>query len=249
MRISQRNKTELFELSQDWLNTRLGKDLLLQEIDLVKDILEGMFGEVSLQLGLWGEQDTFLRYSRTQSAVSISDNLFEKQIGEFGAVSKFYQIPVNNRTADVIFLPHTLDFGGNHVHAILREVERVMTASGHLIILGFRPISLWGLRSIIFTNNYSPVSESSVSEGRLKDWLELLGMRIINLKRYYFRLPLDIDYQPFSINWEGLGRRYWPILSSCYMLVAQKKIATITPIRNRWESRRKVVGGFVEPST
>ena len=50
------------QLKQDWLNTALGTALLQQESRVVEEALDGIFGEHCLQLGLWGDNRTFLRY-------------------------------------------------------------------------------------------------------------------------------------------------------------------------------------------
>ncbi|MED5461477.1 MAG: hypothetical protein VYC03_02580, partial [Pseudomonadota bacterium] len=44
-----------------WLKTPLGRILLKQEERLVEQAFDGLFGEQCLQLGSWGESDTFLR--------------------------------------------------------------------------------------------------------------------------------------------------------------------------------------------
>jgi SAM-dependent methyltransferase len=42
-------------------------------------------------------------------------------------------------------MAHALEFHDDP-HQILREVERVLIPEGELIITGFNPISIWGLR-------------------------------------------------------------------------------------------------------
>jgi hypothetical protein len=43
-------------------------------------------------------------------------------------------------------------------------------------------------------------------------------------------------------------RRHAPF-AGCYMLVARKALYTATPIRPVWTSKRRLVGGLVNPST
>jgi len=52
-----------------------------------------------------------------------------------------------------------------------------------------------------------------------------------------------------SKKWEQRGQRWWPELSACYMLTAQKRISTLTPVRPLWRTKPKVVAGLAEPST
>ena len=49
--------------------------------------------------------------------------------------------------------------------------------------------------------------------------------------------------------WERRGERWWPELSACYMLTAQKRVNTLTPVRPVWRKKPKVVAGLAEPST
>ena len=44
-----------------WLGTRLGNGLVHEESRVVEEVLDGIFGEQCLQLGLWGEANTFGR--------------------------------------------------------------------------------------------------------------------------------------------------------------------------------------------
>ena len=56
------------------MQTRLGKALLRQEVRVVEDALDGVFGEHCLQLGLWGDNRTFLRFTRTQRCSLIAES-------------------------------------------------------------------------------------------------------------------------------------------------------------------------------
>jgi hypothetical protein len=77
----------------------------------------------------------------------------------------------------------------------------------------------------------------------------LLDMRIHGMSGYFFRWPLPGLNSKASPQWESRGRRWWPELSACYMLSAQKRISTLTPVRPRWRAKPKVVAGLAEPST
>ena len=37
---------------------------------------------------------------------------------------------------------------------------------------------------------------------------------------------------------ERIGHRFWPFFSGAYLVVAKKRVATLTPIRPRWRPRR-----------
>jgi SAM-dependent methyltransferase len=229
---------------QEWLKTPLGGALLRQEARLVEEALDGIFGEQCLQLGMWGDNRTFLRFCRTQRCSLIA----ETPEGEPSAVGEFHRLPVESDSLDAILLPHTLDYS-DRPHAILREVDRVLRSNGHLVILGFKPAGLWGLRRLVPGAGMPPGADHLISDRRLRDWLQLLDMRIQSASRYFFHWPLPGNKARLSLKWERWGQAWWPELAACYMLTAQKRVSTLTPVRPLWWRKSKVVTGLAEPST
>jgi SAM-dependent methyltransferase len=234
-------------MTYDWLQTPLGEALLRQEARVVEEALDGIFGEDCLQLGMWGDRHTFTRFTRTQHCSVIA----ETALGEPSAIAdlhRLHRLPVENDSIDAILLPHTLDYS-DRPHELLREVDRVLRANGHIIILGFKPAGLWGLRRLIPGAGMPPGADHLISDRRLKDWLKLLDMRIQNSMRYFFRWPLPRRKINSAQRWEQRGQTLWPELAACYMLTAQKRVSTLTPVRPLWWRKPKVVTGLAEPST
>jgi SAM-dependent methyltransferase len=232
-----------------WLETPFGQALIAQEARVVEEVFDGLFGEQMLQLGLWGEPNTFLRYARTQRKCCIAD--WAGKSGDLtpGAIGHLHRLPVASESVDVVLLPHTLDYSDDRSHAILREADRVLMPHGHLVVLGFKPGGLWGLRRLVPGAGLPPGDAHLISDRRLSDWLLLLDMRIHNQRRYFFRWPLPGNKGASSAEWESRGRRFWPELAACYMLSAQKRVVTLTPVKPPWRTRTKVVGGIAEPTT
>jgi len=226
------------------LKTPLGAALLQQEARVVEEALDGIFGEQCLQLGLWGDNRTFLRFTRTQRC-SLIDETAE---GEPSAIAEMHRLPVESDSLDAVLLPHTLDYTDRQ-HAILREVDRVLRSNGHVVILGFKPAGLWGLRRLVPGAGMPPGADYLVSERRLRDWLQLLDMRIQGVSHYFFHWPLPGNKARGSIKWERRGQAWWPELSACYMLTAQKRVSTLTQVRPLWRRKPQVVTGLAEPST
>ncbi|MDJ0940746.1 MAG: class I SAM-dependent methyltransferase [Woeseiaceae bacterium] len=235
--------------AEQWLGTPLGESLLAQEARVVEEAFDGIFGEECLQLGHWGDPKGFLKFSRTQRSTLIAEETWEGETGRIAvAIGQLHKLPVIDDSVDCVLLPHTLDYS-DRPHAVLREVHRVLRPNGHLVLLGFRPGGLWGLRRLVPGAGLPPGAEHMISDRRLRDWLKLLDMRIHGLTRYFFRWPLPGLKGQASPVWESRGRRWWPELSACYMLSAQKRISTLTPVRPVWSKKPKVVAGLVEPST
>ncbi|MGI9272211.1 MAG: class I SAM-dependent methyltransferase [Woeseiaceae bacterium] len=228
------------ESARNWLMTPLGEALLAEESRVVEEALDGIFGEQCLQLGLWGDDKTFLRHARTQRTALIDS---APVAGGPTAIGDLHRLPVADDSIDCLLLPHTLDFS-HRSHAILREAHRVLRSDGHLVVLGFKTGGLWGMRRLIPGAALPPGAEHLISERRLRDWLQLLDLRIHGLTRFFFRWPLPGNGGASSVNWERRGQRLWPELAACYMLTAQKRVSTMTPVRPRWLRKPKVVAGL-----
>jgi len=231
-----------------WLVTPLGQALLAQEQRVVEEAFDGIFGEQCLQIGRWGDARCFLRFTRTQRSVCVSDDFPGSAESRPGAYGEPHRLPVASDSIDLVLLPHTLDFS-ERPHAILREVHRVLRSDGYLVVLGFKPGGLWGLRRLVPGAGLPPGARHLISDRRLSDWLRLLDLRIHGVSRYFFRWPLPGNRGPSSPDWERRGQRFWPELAACYMLTAQKRVYTLTQIRKPWRAQPQVVAGLVKPTS
>lgn len=237
-----------FATTHAWLGTPLGQALLGVEARLIEEALDGVFGEECLQLGVWGEPKAFLRFARTQRTACVANPPNSAADEPPSAFGRMHRLPIATDSIDVLILPHTLDFSERQ-HEILREVHRVLRSDGHLVVLGFKPGGIWGLRRLIPGAGLPPNTNHLVGDRQLSDWLKLLDLNIHGVTRYFFKWPITGVPVSGSQLWEQRGRRWWPELAACYMLTAQKRMYTLTPVKQPWRSRPKVVGGLVEPST
>jgi len=229
------------ESVRQWLTSPLGDALVQQEGRVVEEALDGIFGEQCLQLGHWGESNTFLKHARTQRTWLMDVGAPHGR----DVVGQFHNLPVQDDSIDCVVLPHVLDYS-DRPHAVLREVDRVLTAHGHLVILGFKTGGLWGVRRLIPGAGLPPDADHLVPERQLRDWLQLLDMHIHGVTRYFFRWPLPAIRRASSPKWEQRGQRWWPELAACYMLTAQKRVSTLTPVKPVWRRNPKVVAGLAE---
>lgn len=241
------------ELEQ-WYASHLGQMLTKQEQEQLDSELVNLFGYHLLQLGCPGDE-SMLRSSRvrhhmrsrlvpqTQTQSGQSDDTPPQLCTTPTA------LPFLSDTLDVVVLSHILEFSSDP-HTVLREVERTLIPEGHVVILGFNPISLWGLARLFRGwKQQVPWCGHFMTLTRLKDWLALLGFDVVQQRRYAYRPPWQ---RPRLLRrlavLERLGRRLWPIFGGGYLLVARKRVTTLTPIRPRWRARRRLpVNGLVKP--
>lgn len=240
MSLQNSNETDVAE--EQWLGAGLGSALLEAEQTVIDHALDGIFGEHLLQIGCWGHESGLIGRARTQHAATVYID------GQHGNVAAdLTRLPFANDSVDAILLPHTLDLASSP-HDVVREAHRVLRSDGQLMILGFKPVGLWGLRRVISRGQFPPGVAQIIGDRKLKDWLRLLDLRVQHEQRFFFRWPTERNLNLTSDRWESFGQRWFPELAACYFLQARKRVATITPIRPSWRSRARVVGGVAEPS-
>ncbi len=231
----------------DWLSSPLGRQLLAGEAEMLRGLLDDVFGLELLQLGSWGASRELLSNSRTRRQTVIAPRQGGASGHEVDVLAELDQLPVQTGTVDAVLLPHTLEFEANP-HAIVREADRVLTGEGQLILLGFRPLSLWGLRASAARQGYPPGLRQMLGMGRVRDWLELLGYEVVLQRRYLYSRPWGVA--------GGDARRvlrrglFNPLPAAAWLLKARKHVYRMTPLKHRFaRERRPVFGALPEPTT
>ena len=231
-----------------WLRSPLGQRVFALERKLASEALAQVFGWQLLQIGQWGDDDGLLSEARTQRKSVLAWH-GSRPPGAAAAIrSRTDSLAIASDSVDAVLLPHTLEYEPEP-HEIVREVGRILSAEGHLIVFGFRPFSSWGLRHWFAKSGFPPGLERLISEGRLRDWLKLLGFEVVDARRYLFSLPFSATSPSSQRFFERSGNYLWPMFAGGYLLKARKRVYTLTPIRPRWRLRPKVVGGLIEPTT
>lgn len=212
-------------------------------------ILPTLFGYHLIQVGdIYGQN--LLEASRVSHCCVMgtdSSSVSETHSGRY-FVGLPHAMPLANESVDVVVLPHTLEFS-QQPHAVLREVDRVLVPDGHVVMMVFNPWSLWMLQRLMIGWRHTPPwCGRFISSTRTRDWLALLGFDVTQCQRYFFRPPIQAPRVMTRLDWlEKLGEKIWPVMSGSYVLVAKKRVETLTPIRPNWKPRKRVVtAGLVE---
>lgn len=224
----------------DWLSTSLGRQLLQGEAQLLRGLLDDVFGLELLQLGTWGASRELLSSCRTRRQTVIAPAR-DCSGCEVDVLAELSALPVQSASVDAVLLPHTLEFSSDP-HAIVREADRVLHGEGQLIVMGFRPTSLWGLRATASREGFPPALKQMLGMGRVCDWLELLGYEVVLQKRYLFSRPWAADSSaPRRILRRGL---FNPLPAAAWLLKARKHVYRLTPLKHRFfqRERRPVFG-------
>jgi len=227
-----------------WCRQALGQRLAAAEQAALSELLSDIFGYHLVVLEPPCEPES-LGSSRILHRVVLSRTAqgMESRPGLLGSAE---HLPLKSDSVDAFVLPHVLEPAAD-AHQVLREIDRCLVPEGHVIILGFNPYSWWGLRRLMFGwRGRVPWTLKFYSLPRLKDWLSLLGFDTIKT-RYLFPHP-PWQYGVGHAKERLLHRFHrdrWPWLAASYVLVARKRVATLTPIKPRWRPRRSLLAGGI----
>jgi len=230
---------------REWYQTHYGKHLDETEQLQLDEILPNLFGYHIVQIGLTGKVD-LLRSSRI-SHKFVTDFLPDDPLNQAGCKTLPDLLPLASDSVDVVVLPHVLEFCKSP-HDVLREVERVLIAEGHVVILGFNPFSLFSFWRIFYIGRrIVPWCGRFYAIVRLKDWLSLLGFDFVISHYYCYRPPIQHQSIMRKLHFiEVIAEKILRIFGGSYVIVARKRTETLTPLRTRWHAK-KVVAGLVEP--
>ena len=148
---------------------------------------------------------------------------------------EFDALPFDSQSLDLVVLPHALELARDP-HLALSEVERVLMPEGKVVITGFNPTSLWGLRQGAGhavqrlgwrrePGLFLPKAGEFIAYRRLRDWLRLLSFEVEVGRFGCYRPPLRSAQWLGRFEWmDTVGDRWWPVLGGVYLLVAVKRV-------------------------
>lgn len=210
----------------EWFATPQGGYVLEREQAYFDRTVSDIFGYNALQLGL-PEQD-FLRSSRMPLRFSAGN-----QLGNAVRLC-CTELPFASASLDLALIPHVLEFSG-HPHQILREVERVLMPEGSLLISGFNPRSLWGMRRMLGCKKCYPWGGNFIALPRIKDWLALLGFEVVGGRFAAYAPPFQqAKWLERCAFMEAAGDRWWAVSGGVYFLHAVKRVHGMRLIKPQW---------------
>lgn len=220
-----------------WFEQSPGRSLLDLESQALRAVWPTLFSRVAVQLGSVGPVDLLGDCNAQVRAVLDLPGVFHTCEGQAGRVHALPEaLPFEARSIDLMLLTHTLDFADDP-HQVLREVSRVLTPEGHILILGFNPFSLWGLWRLLHRRSNAPWCGHFLGLPRIKDWLKLLDFELVRGNMLYYRPPLTSETNMQRLLFlDKAGDRWWPLAGAVYLLVAKKRVAGMTPIRPEWRA-------------
>lgn len=226
----------VIEAFRDWLATEQGQYVLEWERRKHDLLLADVFGFNAVQIGL--PEIDYLRANRMPYRIVCGSFEQPRVPGREQVLADIHQLPFASSSVDLVVLPHALEFNSNP-HAILREVERILVPEGQVLVTGFNPYSLWGVRRLFDRRRQLPPwSGRYIGVPRLKDWFALLGFetRAGAFGRYAppFRQAKWLRRYGFM---ESAGDRWWPYGGAIYLMQAIKRQQGMRLITPLWKDR------------
>jgi len=223
-----------------WLQTPAGRYLLEWEQRHIDTAVADLFGFHALQMGL-AELDA-LRANRMPHRWLATESLQRPGAPSDGDAPAhkaaalaldFDALPFDSQSLDLVVLPHTLELARDP-HQTLREVERVLVPEGRVVVVGFNPASLWGLRQRLGRVRralgrrrelFLPNAGEFLGYRRLRDWLRLLSFEVEAGRFGCYRPPVASEKWLARYEWmDHSGERWWPVFGAVYFVVAVKRV-------------------------
>lgn len=255
-------KSEIIGLT-DWLKTPPGAYMLAWEQTHFDEAVSDIFGYHALQLGMpeldalqanrmphkWLAQTCLPDSAKHLPAQGYPVHQTGTLAGSSPRVALLADsdaLPFPESSLDLLILPHTLELGRDP-HSALREAARVLVPEGRVVISGFNPASLWGLRQRRahlyqrFGNGelFLPQSGEYIGYWRLRDWLRLLNFEVESAHFGCYRPALASQPWLNRFDWmDAAGSRWWPIFGAVYFLVAVKRVRGMRLLEPSWKGRK-----------
>lgn len=245
-----------------WFRSALGRYLLRIERRSVERAISRFFGYHQLDLMLNAELSVGSKsllghriiavpqppVDRGQASAKALENPAKQAAIDRDAVDRegivvcdSGELPFANDSINLIILHHTLDVTA-HPHQTLREACRVLRSGGHIVIVGFNPLSFWGVRKLFSRRKNAPWMTRFLSPLRLEDWLNLLDVQPGHVSHKFYMPPIR------SLSWlrrfgflEKLGQRLRLPLGAFYTVYGQKRVAGSISFKPKW--RRQALQG------
>lgn len=222
----------------EWFKSPLGLALIDAERALVRQSSSDLFGVRQLEVGIRHDVSVSGLGNCAQRVLSVG--AWSSDVGDGTLVCAPEELALPSDCIDLAVLHHTLDFA-SHPHQALREVSRVLRGGGHLVIVGFNPMSLWGWRRSLSKRHSGPWCGRFLPRKRVEDWLGVLDFVIEERQLGFYRPP--IQNPAMLARFAGLDRfgiRRGVPGGAFYVMVAEKRVGARIRPRPVW-ARKNVI--------
>lgn len=226
-------------MTENWFDSDIGRYILEREQVWFDANSADIFGFNALQMGQC--HIDFLRANRMPFRFSMSVTCGSMQ-------GRPEYLPIADQSLDLLAMPHALEFSPNP-HMLLREVERVLRPEGRILLAGFNPFSLLGMKRVLGSHQAYPWNGRFLHLTRIKDWLSLLGFELVSGRMVCYAPPVNRSAWLHRFRFmEAAGDRWWALGGGVYLLHAVKRVRNMRLITPRWEEKWLVKPVLAPPS-
>lgn len=205
---------------RQWFSSPLGQQLFLAERALSHELLRSIPSRYSVQ---YGASAGSLLLSECVTRGLHLDH--DPQAPALEVLATPDALPLANDSVDLLLLVHVLECysAGPPLWA---EVQRVVRANGHVLLVGFNPYSLWALRQ--HWRQPPAYLRYAPSAMTVQRHLHAYGLQPLALR---YVLPPSVSASRWTC-WAHHG----PLVGWSYMCLARKQVLPLTPLGwiKRW---------------
>jgi len=235
----QRGARSVQKELEHWFQSNIGRNLIASQRPVIEHAIRRQFGVHLAEIGV-----------SHRIPVGNSSNLghhfhvlpaWEPDMPNNVLVSDSNEIAIDHDMVDLVILHHALDFSADP-HQTLREASRILKSSGNLLVVGFNPFSLWGIRRLLSRTRAAPWNNRFISGSRVEDWLNLLDFKVSGLQYHFYAPPVNNQRAINGFRWLDKILNTKVPLGAYYTIMAQKQVGGRIRIAPRWRNKAKVVG-------
>lgn len=214
---------------QHWYDSYRGQATLQQLNIPLKRMTADIFGYYALEMGLLAPHQTFL----TESRISHHIRLGRPDLASpfIDLMSTWEALPFEFGTIDLVVSTHSLELS-QQPKAILTEIERVLMPEGHCILIGFNPLSAFGVKQ--WANH---PKQFFPHPWQIEKWLKELGFEVLEIKLLSYRPNWGgMRFWHYTRWWEKAGQHLNIPFSNLYIIHACKKVVPLIPAsaKRKW---------------
>lgn len=223
---------------ENWFQTPLGRALLASQRIQAERLVAGTSGAHMLEVSV-SHRLPLLTTSNYGHRMATTTHWCHA-IPDGVVVCDHREIPLGHDAMDLVVLHHTLDLSP-HPHQALREAHRVLRGGGLMLICGFNPLSLWGIRHLFSRHKQPPWNCRFIGRTRLEDWLALLDLEPLVFNTHFFAPPLQnpgLLARARRLDNHLEQKAWWLPFGANYFLLARKRVASPIKKRDAWLAKR-----------
>ncbi len=226
------------ESFERWFQSSLGRALLADQRAFCDSALSDLAGARQLQVSV--SHRLPLATGTDFSQRLMTTPRWFQHIPEGVAVCDADELPFPSDSMDLVILHHSADFSRDP-HQVLRESARVLRGEGTIVLMGFNPVSLWGLRRLLSRQRTGPWGGRFMLRGRMEDWLRLLGFSIEHSGTRFLRIPLQRSGKRQDRRFDAYvnANRFVP-LGAYYCILAKKHVYGRIARRPAWRNSKVI---------